>query len=613
MAPQEEEETTPSLESELKIWWEVTADRVVHCGALHPGQLTDSGAVLGFKALRQSLVDERWRGGSTCLRLPLQFNRLDLGQNRLGDRAMRALVSALVAGNTFVTDLRLHKNRIGVAGARALASLFEHLKGTPPLALHLSHNYIPPYGAKLLITAAAESRRLPSSGLRPLWLRLERQRIEWPGFAPGETEQNMRAVGKMVQWMNDHISDCRRKAGLVVPEDAEEGPNVCLALPKSHCTPWRCAKARWCEERLAYDCPVVHLPYLWCQGFSTVRGPLPVPEEANLCAWDAGWATWTAEAPAPLPPPEQRCPVQHPRPSNWEDIRPAQRAASVCSMDFRETFRPVPGVPISSHPRPRSVPPAAAAPQAARVPKPSALTASAAPTQGEACQVPATPASVLSSEGDRGPQMMSQQIQDTALETQPRARSTSGTLPAVPAASAGPLPPRSGPLPPHVVGRPFISRSTIDDDGKSAPPAAEVLIGLYGDSLKLQDEIKPVEAGPTLTVSVARSSLGAHEVAPSDAAVASLVVEPVVGPVVEPATAPIQRPAPVAAKPKQPPVMLRCIPPVVRAPKDEAAPPAVPSSDKMPTSCVSPAVPSGEAKVKRHNKMPHKTQPGALT
>jgi len=121
--------------------------------------------------------------------------------------------------------------------------------------LHLSHNRIGALEARNLIRASC--RRLPSESLsqerRPLWLRLERQQVEWTHFELSE-ELQMEQVLSILASLEDELGQ------------NADGPLLCLVKRTGRCNTGYCAH----QHR---DGPLVHLPYLWQQGSRYISGP----------------------------------------------------------------------------------------------------------------------------------------------------------------------------------------------------------------------------------------------------------------------------------------------------------------------------------------------------
>lgn len=131
---------------------------------------------------------------------PLIF---ELQENDLSDASVTALCSYLsasaVQGVFRVAGLKLFKNRVGDAGARAVAALLTELhqsaanvEGYEPMReLHLSHNFISDAGATELLQAIT---RVYQAARRPLWLR-----IEWNEVSPALFAAFFRSVAAEFQ------------------------------------------------------------------------------------------------------------------------------------------------------------------------------------------------------------------------------------------------------------------------------------------------------------------------------------------------------------------------------------------------------------------------------
>eukprot|EP00931_Biecheleriopsis_adriatica_P035299 TRINITY_DN20311_c0_g1_i2.p1 TRINITY_DN20311_c0_g1~~TRINITY_DN20311_c0_g1_i2.p1 ORF type:complete len:542 (-),score=120.98 TRINITY_DN20311_c0_g1_i2:139-1764(-) len=104
----------------------------------------------------------------------LPYEEVDLSMNNLSSRHMTALLDILRRCPK-LRILKLFKNALDDAGAKALAELFHIWPGIEEM--HLSHNQFTAAGADALVMAAEESR---PDNVSPLWLRLEQNCIADP-------------------------------------------------------------------------------------------------------------------------------------------------------------------------------------------------------------------------------------------------------------------------------------------------------------------------------------------------------------------------------------------------------------------------------------------------
>lgn len=288
------------------IGWQIEADRL----QIWPnvGQPPDAGTAESFAAMQRELAFSR-----LSRMRPFWMAKLGLWGGTLGDLAMRALVSALLEGHVNVDQLKLHKNRIGTAGAQALAQFIDRVE-VPPMELHLSHNYLVPKAVKLLLEAAARNKHYPrkpawnsSMAPAPLWLRVEQQHWPWPGFVRGPAKEdtpsphNLQVAMEILQQAQGWMIEARIQAGLHCPDFPDDLPDTgppmmtCMVLnKKAPCSNWKCSMSRWSHRRNEWaGTPVVHLPYLWIQASSYYNHELP--PEASLHVRDPDWDTWVPE------------------------------------------------------------------------------------------------------------------------------------------------------------------------------------------------------------------------------------------------------------------------------------------------------------------------------
>eukprot|EP00747_Dinoflagellata_sp_TGD_P195869 gnl/TRDRNA2_/TRDRNA2_65183_c0_seq2.p1 gnl/TRDRNA2_/TRDRNA2_65183_c0~~gnl/TRDRNA2_/TRDRNA2_65183_c0_seq2.p1 ORF type:complete len:712 (-),score=107.46 gnl/TRDRNA2_/TRDRNA2_65183_c0_seq2:162-2297(-) len=214
---------------------------------------------------------------------------VNFASNQLGDRGVLELLSALERLRLNVRILKLFKNKIGQAGALALAHWIERSK--PVWELHLSHNRIPAEGANALLAAVAGHRGYPpkrSKGWAPLWLRLEHNTIIGVEDLFKRAEQEMWALRSESADLSD------------------AGPMICFVEPPKT-GKWTCC-SEWCSRSHPRSkwCPLVHVMRMQTQQ----DGPIDAttwkasPQEAypNRGYTDAKYAP-EAAPPSSCPPP----------------------------------------------------------------------------------------------------------------------------------------------------------------------------------------------------------------------------------------------------------------------------------------------------------------------
>ena len=238
--------------SEIKSW----NNNVVQIGhRLYTPQLSNRGIDdIHLKTIAELL---RKRAHDSAV-LPLVLSELNLSDNALMDAGVQALASALGERYFQIRVLKLHKNRLSIAGVHAVASLIESMP-RPPYEVHLSHNYIAPAGVRRLLVAAARRCEYPLHG-RPLWLRVERQKGDlWTDFGSSETQCWERMQG-MLAFAEERLVELRRSKGWL-PRGCQ-GRLICVVCA-SGCA--GCTNKR-CRYLNAPHGPIVHLPYAWFQG-----------------------------------------------------------------------------------------------------------------------------------------------------------------------------------------------------------------------------------------------------------------------------------------------------------------------------------------------------------
>jgi len=131
----------------------------------------------------------------------LTASTLNLSRNELGDEGVRCVVEYLRRREIAVQVVKLFKNNIGDVGAWAIGQLLAHAR-EPVQEVHLSHNRITEQGACSIFEAIARSGRYPyqmersgrreSVGLKPVWLRMEYNCIQWSSIEHRLDQQQVR-------------------------------------------------------------------------------------------------------------------------------------------------------------------------------------------------------------------------------------------------------------------------------------------------------------------------------------------------------------------------------------------------------------------------------------
>jgi len=248
---------------------------------------------------------------------PIWMAQISLAGHELGDRAVRALVEALLSGSTLVEVLELYKNRLSDVSAQALSLLLEHSPEPGVHGYHLSHNYFSPLGVGLILASAARSGYYParrrwkgSSFLCPLWLRVEQQLIKWEALSGlEEEEQKHRADILLEEKAFSLLKRCQAEGRYFpeflpnfkllcmpqsfesdVPQDQAQDQESMRQRSRGHCcSKWRCVHIHQEEQ----SWPMVHLPYFWSQ--RTLHKV--EPPEGNLLKLDPGWRSWRPRLP----------------------------------------------------------------------------------------------------------------------------------------------------------------------------------------------------------------------------------------------------------------------------------------------------------------------------
>jgi len=257
-------------------------------------KITDDEAARALQKARFDMPRHRVRLGLS-FGTPVRLAKISLPHHSLGDRAVRALVEALVMGTVLVRDLELYDNMLGDASAQAIAKLIEHSPAGIH-GLHLSHNYMSCAAIGLMLRAAAHSRAYPLKSEigagAPLWLRVENQHLLWPelNFRNIKDKELMQAKAeKIVDDQCKKIVSSLQDRG-VLPRDP--GPEFKLAcIPKEWSYTERCSKNNCCHA--TEHGPIVHLPYFWQQKGERAEPP----STAQLRSTDADWMTWRPRLP----------------------------------------------------------------------------------------------------------------------------------------------------------------------------------------------------------------------------------------------------------------------------------------------------------------------------
>lgn len=279
--------------------------------------VTDAEATRIFVKLRQDLPRHRAR---CCLAppAPMWLASINLACHELGDRAVRALVEALLAGRVRVGVVELYKNQLGDASAQALATLVERSPAPGVAGLHISHNYFTPLGVELMLCAAAvcghyPRRRSPQAAERvPLWLRVERQLCKWPVLGGLSPDQQLREAQKLIGMKEGTLLSRARARGVIPMDPLPDGFKlICIPVPATDARQAGIAydqtdsaggkkfnAADCCSTRCCFASehgPAVHLPYFWSQDGTVAKEKLP--EHASLSQRDKSWRNWAPAKP----------------------------------------------------------------------------------------------------------------------------------------------------------------------------------------------------------------------------------------------------------------------------------------------------------------------------
>lgn len=179
---------------------------------------------------------------------------LDFCDNLIGDAGLASIVELLVAKlrNVRVRSLRLHRNKLGPAGAAAVARLMLALGGrhrdarAVPEDIHLCGNNLGDEGVQEILGAAARAGhkigspaypiRTGKHAMRPLWLRVE------------NNGQRDRTPAELVD-LGLRLAEIRRACGFL---ESSSVPMLCTAQQGSGCCASRCAQ----QET---EGPIVHM------------------------------------------------------------------------------------------------------------------------------------------------------------------------------------------------------------------------------------------------------------------------------------------------------------------------------------------------------------------
>lgn len=264
-------------------------------------KLTDEAASEGFALLTRAVLERQ-------VIQPVKYIwQLDLGEQFIGDVAIRSLVSAVVACSIIILDLRLHRNQIGPCGVQALGHLC-HSAPAPPWELHLSHNYIPAWAIKELFLVVATSRNVPCKDPRvqagagnkwpprPVWLRLEYQRVKWQNFEHRNRINNVKVAEDMLESVSELMVKQRERSDLHIPRfEDRSAAMVCLAKKEEGCNPRRCCRSHWSAAKQGWvGCPLLHLPFFYNQSDTDFHRPLG----SRLHERDTEWEVWKPDVQA---------------------------------------------------------------------------------------------------------------------------------------------------------------------------------------------------------------------------------------------------------------------------------------------------------------------------
>jgi hypothetical protein len=159
---------------------------------------------------------------------------VDLSFNGIGDSGCTRLMLCLAEITAPLLALKLHSNRLQDAGAEAVARYVASPEKAAIQEVHLSHNQIGCEGCTSLLTAAATATDTAGrpkypfeprmQGARPLWLRLEHNRI----------------VGLRLQEMQEQLVALRRERGFLRAGDTAQHM-LCEAIVGCGCSPSKCS------------------------------------------------------------------------------------------------------------------------------------------------------------------------------------------------------------------------------------------------------------------------------------------------------------------------------------------------------------------------------------
>jgi hypothetical protein len=251
--------------------------------------------------------------------VPLYLAQLELPEHLIGDRAVRALVEALLFGTVRCPEILLYKCQLGDAAAQALACYVEQAPKPGVQGLHLSHNYFSPIGVKLLVEAARRSKMYPIERQNcrtptPLWLRVDHQLVYWKGFTGLSEIEQLTEAEKRVEELGARLLAKSQAEGIIPnnlkpwelprlicipsargPQASEikretdgESDDARKLMVASPCAPFRCKFA-------TRHGPLVHLPYFWMQ--DGPRRDSVLPEAASLHVQEPSWKTWKPRLP----------------------------------------------------------------------------------------------------------------------------------------------------------------------------------------------------------------------------------------------------------------------------------------------------------------------------
>ena len=146
----------------------------------------------------------------------MSYDEIDLSRNSLTSEAAEHILD-ICKGSPSLKVVKLFNNQLGDAGAETLGEIFKHCHSIEEV--HLSHNNFSEEGIETMVKAATRGLPRAPRAERPLWLRMEHNKVE-------DSESLAR--------------DLERRY-----------PDVCGREDRLRCTPRLCVKGRR-----------IHLPFL---------------------------------------------------------------------------------------------------------------------------------------------------------------------------------------------------------------------------------------------------------------------------------------------------------------------------------------------------------------